>query len=151
MQCRLGGGLEGRLEGQVGWQVPVGLSREWERAGLWSSKSEEQPRSTKLAEGDVTVAGMLFGYGEDLGRGGGDGTPYEKRGGAPPTGGTQAVRRTHRISIPAPSQKRHQCTPTARTRAGLNGIPPAKHYGMPITQWRLFIARSGRAGGLTRG
>ena len=90
MQCRLGGGLEGRLEGQVGCQVPVGLSREWERAGLWSSKSEEQPRSTKLAEGDVTVAGMLFGYGEDLGRGGGDGTPYEKLLSRVPVNGSYA-------------------------------------------------------------
>ena len=47
----LGGWLEGRLEGQVGWEVVV------------FSKSEEQPRSTKLTKGNV--ASMLFGYGED--------------------------------------------------------------------------------------
>ena len=65
---RPGGGLQGRLEGQVGWQVPVGLSREWEGAGMGCglvvfSKSEEQPRSTKLTERDV--AGTLCGCGED--------------------------------------------------------------------------------------
>ena len=28
------------------------------------SKFEEQPRSTKLTEGNVALAGMLFGFGE---------------------------------------------------------------------------------------